>query len=146
SLVMLTRNRRELTQRAVRSLIARIPPARRSQIERIFVDGCSTDGTHDDVRELARTHPVKLLVTHPEEPFNYARACNRGARVAVGKYLLLLNNDNELRSEDPWEPLRAAFEDPRVGVAGVSTWWGEEQEDPVWTASSPPYLLVNRPV
>ncbi len=145
SLVMLTRNRLELTRRAVESITARIPPQRRSAIELIFVDGCSTDGTHDYLRELARRHTVKLLVTHPAEPFNYARACNRGARVAVGKYLLLLNNDIELRSEDPWEPLRAALEDPRVGVTGASTIWSPEQRDPAWPPGSPPYLLVNRP-
>jgi glycosyltransferase involved in cell wall biosynthesis len=143
SLVMLTRNRLELTRRAVDSFLARIPPNRRPQIELIFVDGCSTDGTLDYFRELARTHPVKLLVTHPEEPFNYARACNRGARVAVGKYLLLLNNDIELRSDDPWEPLRAALDDPRVGVVGVATPCLEPRA-PELTPHSLPYRLVDR--
>jgi GT2 family glycosyltransferase len=89
---------------------------------------------------------VKLLVTHPEEPFNYARACNRGARLAVGSYLLLLNNDIELRSENPWAPLRAALSDPQVGVVGASTVWNPAQHDPEWSAGSPPYRLVDRPL
>lgn len=146
SLVMLTRNGLPLTRRAVSSILARVPAGYRQEVELIFVDGCSTDGTLDYIRELAQTYPVKLLVTHPAEPFNYARACNRGARVAVGKYLLLLNNDIELRSDNPWEPLREALEDPRVGVVGAATWWSAEQRDPEATPGSPAYLLVNRPL
>jgi glycosyltransferase involved in cell wall biosynthesis len=146
SLVMLTRNRLELTRRAVNSLLAHVPPQSWHDVELIFVDGCSTDGTLDYIRELADQFRVKLIVAHPGETFNYARACNRGARAAVGKYLMLLNNDIELRSDAPWEPLRAALEDPRVGVVGASTVWNASQRDPVWTADSPPYLIVNRPV
>jgi glycosyltransferase involved in cell wall biosynthesis len=146
SLVMLTKNGLPLLRRAVESIIARIPASYRSQVELIVVDGCSTDGTIDYLRQLAQTHPVKLLVTHPEEPFNYARACNRGARLAVGSYLLLLNNDIELRSENPWGPLRAALSDPQVGVVGASTVWNPAQHDPEWSTGSPPYRLVDRPL
>jgi hypothetical protein len=88
---------------------------------------------------------VKLLVTHPEEPFNFARACNRGARLAVGQYLLLVNNDIELRGENPWAPLRAALSDPRVGVVGASTIWSPEQGDPAWEPAMP-YRIVERPL
>jgi len=146
SLVIMTRNGLDLTRRAMTSLLGRVPTDRRDGIEFIFVDGCSTDGTLDYIRALADTHPVKLIVTHPSELFNYARACNLGATAAVGKYLFLLNNDIELHSEDPWEPLRAALEDPKVGVVGASTVWNQDHRDPEWESGSPPYLYVNRPV
>ena len=129
---MPTKNGLALTRRAIDSLTAHIPPAGRSAVELIVVDGGSTDGTFEYLRQVAQRHPVKLLVTHPEEPFNFALACNRGARLAVGKYLLLVNNDVEVRSEDPWTPLRAALTDPRVGIAGTSTVWSPEQCDPEW--------------
>jgi GT2 family glycosyltransferase len=64
----------------------------------------------------------------------------------VGKYLLLLNNDIELRSENPWEPLRAALSDPRVGVVGASIVWHSDQRELEWGAGSTPYRLVDRPL
>lgn len=146
SLVILTHNGLRLTQRAVRSFLERLPADRRREVELIFVDSYSTDGTLDYIRSLAAEYPVKLIVTHPTEPFNYARACNRGAHAAVGRYLLLLNNDIELRSEDPWEPLRAALSDPRVGVVGSSTGWSLEHRDPNWQSVRDLYLVVNRPL
>lgn len=146
SLVMLTRNQLPLTRRAVGSLLDRFLAGQRHAVELIFVDGCSTDGTLDYYRSLAEAYPVKVIVTHPSEPFNYASACNRGAQVAGGKYLFLLNNDIELRSEDPVTPLRAALEDPRVGVVGATSIWSAAHRDPRWTAASPPYLLIDRPV
>jgi GT2 family glycosyltransferase len=151
SLVMLTRNGLPLTQRAVGSILARIPVEQRRDVELIFVDGYSTDGTVEYIRELAKTHPVKLILTHPKEPFVFSRACNRGAHAARGKYLLLLNNDIELRSEEPWGPLRAAFRDPRVGIVGASTFWHPSQRDAEWSAGllpadAPPYLYVKQPL
>jgi glycosyltransferase involved in cell wall biosynthesis len=146
SVVMPTRNGLPFTRRAITSLLARIPPARRHEVELIFVDGRSTDGTLEHLRRLAQNWPVKLIVTHPAEPFNYSRACNRGAQAAVGQYLLLLNNDIELQSENPWEALRAALADPRVGVVGAATVRGLAARDPEWPPGAPLYRLVNRPV
>ena len=61
----------------------------RGQFEVIVIDNHSTDGTPmllasygDDVRVLTN-----------EENLGFATACNRGARAAVGRYLLFLNND-----------------------------------------------------
>jgi glycosyltransferase involved in cell wall biosynthesis len=146
SVVILTRNGLPLTRRAVTSLLARTPPARRQSLELIFVDGGSTDGTLEYIRALAESGPVKLLLTHPAEPFNYARACNRGARAAVGRCLLLLNNDIELRSPEPWEALRAALADPRVGVVGAALVRGPARREPAWAPGAPPYRRVDRPV
>jgi glycosyltransferase involved in cell wall biosynthesis len=146
SLIMLTRNGLELTRRAVGSFLNRLPPRWRQRVEWVFVDGCSTDGTLDYLRQLAETEPVQVIVTHPEEPFNYSRTCNRGVTAAGGRFVLLLNNDIELLTDDPWEALQAALEDPRVGVVGASASWSPEQRDPEWRADSPFYQHTVRPV
>jgi glycosyltransferase involved in cell wall biosynthesis len=146
SVVMPTRNGLPATQRAVASLLARLSPADRRAVEFVFVDGASTDGTLAYFRALAQSWPVKLILTHPAEPFNYSRACNRGARAAVGQSLLFLNNDIELQGEAPWAALRAALADPRVGVVGAAPVRGLAPPEPAWEPGAPPYRRVNRPL
>jgi hypothetical protein len=60
--------------------------------------------------------------------------------------VMLLNNDIELLSDAPWEALRAALDDPRVGVVGASTVWNASQRDPAWRDGSPLYQIVDRPL
>jgi glycosyltransferase involved in cell wall biosynthesis len=144
--VVPTRHGLPLLRRALTSLLDRLPAAHSSALELIIVDGGSTDGTLDYLRTLAEHRPLKLILTHPAEPFNYARACNRGAQAAVGQYLLLLNNDIELQGEEPWPAVRAALADPRVGVVGAATVQGPGTVAPDWPADGAPYRRVDRPL
>jgi glycosyltransferase involved in cell wall biosynthesis len=146
SVVLLTRNGLSFTRRAIASLLDRLSLAPGRTLELIVVDGGSSDGTLDYLRELAALLPLKLILTYPAEPFNYARACNRGARAAVGRYLLLLNNDIELQGEAPWPALRAALAQPRIGVVGAAAVRGTAGPEPDWPAAGPPYRVVERPV
>src|SRR5579872_4386315 len=106
SIVVLTKDHVSLTQRAVESLL-RAAAGHRAEL--IIVDCASTDGSHSYFRDLAQRVPVKLIVTHPEEPFVYARNCNRGAQAAVGRYLVFANNDIEVQDEALFAKLSAAL-------------------------------------
>ena len=57
-------------------------------MEVIVVDDCSTDATPELLAQVGS-------VIHERNPSNlhYLRTCNRGARLARGRYLLLLNQD-----------------------------------------------------
>jgi len=90
SVVMLTRNHLELTRVAVETLLE---AARGERLEFVFVANGSTDGTLRYFHQVARRTPTTVVQCDPDEHFIYARNCNRGARVAVGRYLLLANND-----------------------------------------------------
>ncbi len=57
-------------------------------IEVIVVDNCSTDET-----SMLSMYFGNVKVIRNEENLGFVKACNLGARIASGKYLLFLNND-----------------------------------------------------
>ena len=57
--------------------------------EIIVVDNFSTDGSQDWIK---KNHPNINLLEN-DNNYGYAGGCNRGADLALGDYLLFLNND-----------------------------------------------------
>lgn len=101
------------TQACLASLRATLP--RDLAHETILVDDGSTDGT----REWLQTLPSAVRVLLNDRNLGYAAANNRGAALARGRYLALLNNDLVLTPR--WfEPILAAFRrlGTRAGVIG----------------------------
>ncbi|MFQ5464503.1 MAG: glycosyltransferase family 2 protein [Thermodesulfobacteriota bacterium] len=85
--------------------------------EIVFVDNGSADGSLEFVRE---DYPgVKAL--DMGENAGLARASNRGAALASGKYLFFYNNDTRADSHLLAELVRTAEADPGVGIAGCTT-------------------------
>jgi GT2 family glycosyltransferase len=82
--------------------------------EVVLVDNGSTDATPDLLAALSGD----VKVVRNEQNLGFARACNQGAAVAGGRYLLFLNNDTE--PHPGWlEPLVEVLdEEPDVGVVG----------------------------
>lgn len=102
-----------LTQAMVNSLRATLPP--RLDHEIILIDDGSTDGTR---AWLATLTPPFRVVLNPQN-LGYAGANNRGAAVATGTLLVLLNNDLVLTPR--WlEPMLRAHRrlGARAGVVG----------------------------
>ncbi len=65
-------------------------------IEHIIIDGASTDGTVDLLKEYAQ----KRLITYVSEPDSgIYDAMNKGVKLAHGKFLYFLNTDDSLFSE-----------------------------------------------
>jgi hypothetical protein len=66
-----------------------------NDLEIILVDNNSGDGTFDDVR---LKYPDVILIKNNDN-IGYAPACNQGMKNAVGKYILLLGSDTEIKNE-----------------------------------------------
>ena len=102
-----------LTQAMLVTLRASLPAGLAHEI--IFVDDGSTDGTRDWLAGLGPSVQVVLN----ERNLGYAGANNRGATIARGEFLGLLNND--LILAPGWlEPMLAVHQrlGPRAGLVG----------------------------
>jgi GT2 family glycosyltransferase len=80
--------------------------------EVLLVDNGSTDGTQAYVRD--RFPEVQLIELGKNRGFT--GACNAGWKAAVGKIIILLNNDTEVKSNWLHEVLTAFEQNPQVGI------------------------------
>ena len=81
--------------------------------EVILVDNETTDPQSLRLMEQYPTHRILF-----PDPFNFSRANNLGASAASGEFLVFLNNDTEILSDDWLEHLLYYAEQPDVGAAG----------------------------
>ena len=113
SIIILSYNTSELTQRCVASLYAD-PSLPSCTNEVIVVDNASTDHTVD---RLCSAYPQTRFIVN-DRNLGFARGNNVGLAAARGRYLLLLNSDTEARPG----ALRALVEfmdtHPETGACG----------------------------
>ena len=86
SIIIPVWNKVELTQQC---LVALGPATEDVSFELIVVDNHSTDGTPQFLSSLGGD--VRIITN--DENLGFAKACNQGAAVATGEYLVFLNND-----------------------------------------------------
>jgi GT2 family glycosyltransferase/2-polyprenyl-3-methyl-5-hydroxy-6-metoxy-1,4-benzoquinol methylase/tetratricopeptide (TPR) repeat protein len=86
SIIIPVWNKVELTRQC---LIALGPATEDVSFELIIVDNHSTDGTPEFLASLGGD--VRIITN--DENLGFAKACNQGAAVATGEYLVFLNND-----------------------------------------------------
>lgn len=113
SIVIPVWNQLALTQQCL-DRIGQNPPA--ANYEVIVVDNGSTDGSGAWLGGRQRSGAVRLIVNPKNAGF--AVACNQGARVARGRYVLFLNNDTEPRAGWLDALLDTAERDPAVAAVG----------------------------
>jgi len=115
SLIIPVFNHVALTRQCLAAL-ARHTDLARSEV--ITVDDGSTDATP----QLLAAPPFPLIAVRQTTNSGFAAACNRGAAVARGDYLVFLNNDTEPQAG--WlDALLEPFADATVGAAGARLMW-----------------------
>jgi GT2 family glycosyltransferase len=132
SVVIPTRNTRELTVRCLDSL-AHLAGA--GPLEIVVVDDASSD---DSVAALAALHPQATLLSNAT-PLGFSAAANRGLRAARGDLLLLLNSDTEVLAGTLAAFAEAFRIRPLLGIAGAQLYYPDRR--PQWSGGPFPSLL-----
>jgi len=87
----------------------------RRRLETLLVDNGSREP-----RLLAYLKRTRHRVLRYDEPFHFARLCNRAAQQARGEWLLFLNNDTEALHPDWLEAMLRLAALPEIGPVGAT--------------------------
>ena len=115
SIVIVNWNAGQLLFDCLASLHVGVDSTRSSVFEAIIVDNASADGS--SVELLSRSD---LVFVSNKTNRGFAAACNQGAAVAKGRYLLFLNPDCRVAAGAIEACRRTLESDPTVGVASVA--------------------------
>jgi O-antigen biosynthesis protein len=111
SIIVPVFNKVELTFQCLRSLLREVSF---EENEVVVIDNASTDET----RELLSHFGALVRVVRNEESRGFVDACNQGAAVARGRYLLFLNNDAIVHPGWLDALVEMLERDARAGAAG----------------------------
>jgi N-acetylglucosaminyl-diphospho-decaprenol L-rhamnosyltransferase len=132
SIVVPSRNTRDLTLRCLDSIAAAAPAAEVVVVE----DGgdAASDGTAE---EIAVRHPRVAVIRSPAQ-LGFTRAANLGLARTRGEVLLLLNSDTEVDAAGVTALLDEFGSRPRLGVAGADLHYPDGA--PQWSGGREPSL------
>lgn len=112
SIIIPVYNKWEYTRQCLLSLEAE---GYRQKAEVIVVDNASTDAT---ATRLKSEFPWVEVIRN-EQNLGFAKACNRGAERARGKYLVFLNNDTKVQKGWLEALVSFAYNSAKVGAVGA---------------------------
>lgn len=119
SLVILTRDRPQLLDSCVRSVLDKTVYA---NIEVLIVDNGTVDAKALRLLDqFAKDERVRIL--RDPSPFNFSALNNRAVAQATGEFLCLLNNDIEVLSTDWLQEMVSVAAQPGVGAVGTRLWF-----------------------
>ncbi|MBX3237019.1 MAG: glycosyltransferase family 2 protein [Nitrospiraceae bacterium] len=133
SVVIPTHNRAKLLKRAIESVLAQEGCGCLFDIEIIVVDDCSSDNTGEVARRYPSVQYVRLLTNR-----GASGARNEGIRRAAGKYIALLDDDDEFLTLKLQVQVPLLEANPQVGALyGQSVVTGSDVPLLLWPESGP---------
>lgn len=113
--------RRCFVTEAVRSVLRHTAM---SDLEFVIVADAATPETV--IAELRDILGERLTLVRYDEPFNYSRKCNLGFLASRGEYVVMLNDDIEVRSDGFLEQLLAPLQDRTCGMTGARLTYSDD--------------------
>lgn len=157
SIVILNRDHRKLLERCVDSILSK---STYGNYEIVICENGSNDKDIFEYYDSLKSDPKVKIVNWTEGgEFNYPRLNNFGAKNAAGDYILLLNNDTEVITDDWIEELLGLAQRQDTGVvgcmlrypddtiqhAGIFLSGGQSMHDGLFESSlAPGYRGINR--
>jgi len=112
SVVLLNHNGKRFLKRCLDSILK----SNYSNLEVLFVDNHSVDGSVEFVKELHGDDP-RVIVVQNKKNLGWSKGNNEGLRIAKGEIMVLLSNDMEVDANWLNEMVDVLCSDPVVGVA-----------------------------
>ncbi|GAB4306019.1 MAG: hypothetical protein Kow0069_02350 [Promethearchaeota archaeon] len=145
SVILITRDREELLERAIKSVLALDYPADRYEL--VIVDNAVSGSCEALVRRLAEGTEVRVKYASVAGPPSCAIPRNRGVREAEGEWLAFTDDDVVVDPHWLAEADRAIRENPdAVGVEGAvetdhyGTFWHSVKHEPDPSPDRPQWL------
>ena len=109
SIITVAKNNKTTIEDSIKSVLGQTYP----DIEYIVVDGCSSDGTLDIIKQYEHVFNGRMRWISEQDKGIYD-AMNKGISIATGDVVGILNSDDYFTSNDVIERMVTAFEDDRV--------------------------------
>lgn len=113
SIMFITFNRKEELLRAIESCIQN----RIDEMEVIIVDNHSTDGTQHDTEQLLKNNGIKYTYYYSETNLGVSAGRNKAFSMCKGRYVLCLDDDAVIITEDFFRKAICEMDSEREAVA-----------------------------
>lgn len=117
SIIVLNYNTKELTLKCIRSIVNKYrEELKKKEVELIVVDNASTDKSISGIKGIMGTTRIKIL--RNKTNLGFGKGVNKGAKKALGKYLLFLNSDTEVGDKGFMAMVAFLAKNPKIGILG----------------------------
>lgn len=127
SIVIPTKDKVEYLKRCITSILEKTTY---SHYEIVIVDTGSQEAVTKEYYQWLNSElsPKRFRIKYwRHKPFNYSDACNFGAKHARGSYLVMLNNDTEIISENWLSDMLGYAQQPEIGAVGAKLLYPTKQ-------------------